>query len=120
MQGRPVNFLGATLAALFVCSGCASAPTEETPELAARVESAHSAQDHEAIAREYDRLSAVALASAAQHRRLATVYNSRYTGTTGEGLAAHCARLSNQHEAMAELYATMAAEHRDIGSHVGH
>ena len=131
MQSHTAHVRGASLAILvsLLVGGCASsrglpstAPPEPwgTAELAARVESAHSAEDHASIARDYDRLSASALAESAGHRRLVSAYSSRYKGTTGESLAAHCAQLANQHEAMAELYATMAAEHRDVGSHVGH
>ena len=108
------------LALLFAASSMlAFAPAqagEKTDLNAGQIEAAHTATDHEAIARSYEE-EAVQLERKAQaHEAMAKVYRSG--GGTPKGhapsMVSHCEKLVAQYRGAAQEARALAAEHRAV------
>ncbi len=84
-------------------------------DLAAKVQSAKTAADHEALATDYDARATAATQNAAMHRRMSESYKAiaRAAGRAGE-MPQHCETLAKGFDAEAEQYKAMAQTHRDI------
>jgi hypothetical protein len=109
--------IGATLMGLAVM---AASPTyTQAADMAAQIQSAKTAADHEAIAKEYDAQAAAATQSAATHRKMAETYKgmAATSGGKGAGISAmpqHCESLAKGFDAEADQYKAMAQTHRDV------
>jgi hypothetical protein len=95
------------------------APTHAADDMAAQVQSAKTAADHEALAKTYDAQAASASKSAAEHRTMAEAYKSAAATSGGKGagvsaMPGHCEALAKSYDAEAEHYRSMAQTHRDI------
>jgi hypothetical protein len=88
-------------------------------DVLAKVQSAKTAADHEAIAKIYDARAAAATKEAADHRRMGEAYKGLSGTATGKGYATsampqHCEALAKAYDAEAENFKAMAQTHRDL------
>lgn len=111
--------VAAALLAAIALGGCAAGANSPTAQLAQQIENAHTAADHEAIAKYYDTEAANARAQAADHRKLMAAYQA-ISGRAPHGTApasrtispAYHKTLSSQDDANAAAFDALAAEHR--------
>jgi hypothetical protein len=95
------------------------APIHAADDMAAQVQAAKTAADHEALAKSYDAQAADAAKSAAEHRKMAEAYKGAAATSSGKGagisaMPGHCESLAKGFDAEAEHYKSMAQTHRDI------
>lgn len=100
-----------------VLAGCASGPSNPTPEMVQRIESASTRSDHEALAATYAQDATAARAKAVEHRRMARSYQGMTTsGKGGANMPAHCNSLVNLYESMATEFDGLASGHRQMAA----
>ncbi len=115
---------GATLALLTALAlPTFSARAMDDDDMTAKVQSAKTAADHEAIAKHYDEEAAEATKEAAAHRRMGEAYKGMSGGTTGKGygvsaMPQHCETLAKAYDSEAEHYKGMAQTHRELAKTV--
>lgn len=86
-----------------------------------QVESAKTPADHAALAAQYDGMAAAAKANAATHRKMGEAYKGMPATTGGKVTAAssmpqHCEAIAKSFDDQAEMYRTMAATERELGT----
>lgn len=106
----------AALAVVGVLGGPAAPAAED---VAAKVQSAKTAADHEALAAMYEKQAAEAKAQATAHQKMGQAYKGAATSSSGKsgGLSAmpqHCENLVKEYEGQAKMYETMAATEREL------
>lgn len=102
-----------------VLAGCAAGPNAPSPELLQRIESARTRDDHEALATNYDHEASKARGTAADHRKMAKIYQNRVPDPrAGGNLPAHCNAIVRSQEGIAAEYESMAAAHRQLAKQV--
>lgn len=98
-----------------VLAGCAPVPTEPSPDLQRRIESARTSSDHEGLATYYRQEAAVARAKSAEHRKLAKLYEGRAPDPRSRSeLPSHCNAIVNMYERIAAEYDGMAESHQQL------
>ena len=103
--------LGAALA------GCASAPSEPSPDLLHKIEHASTRGDHETLAVYYEREGAAARAVAVRHRKMAAGYQAR-NDRSAAGMSAHCNAIALRQESIAAEYEGMAEGHQAVANEI--
>lgn len=95
--------------------GCAAGPDISPPELLQRIESARTRGDHEALSTHYNQQAAAARATAAEHRKMAKIYQGRVVDPRGGGsMLAHCNAIVRSQEGIAAEFEGMAEGHYEL------
>jgi hypothetical protein len=122
MNRRRMIMTGLALCGLTLFAAPA-VPTHAAADMAAQVQSAKTAADHEAIAKAYDADAESATQSAGMHRKMAETYKGMAASSGGKGggvsaMPQHCESLAKNFDAEAEHYKAMAQTHRDLAKTV--
>lgn len=96
-------------------AGCAAGPGTPSPGLLQRIESAQTRGDHEALATHYNQQASAARAIAADHRKMAKIYQGRVVDPRGGGsMPAHCDAIVRSQEGIAAEFEGMAEGHHEL------
>jgi hypothetical protein len=86
-------------------------------DIDAKIMSAKTAADHEAIAAYYTGQATEARAKAASHQKMGAEYK-KLPHSAKAGLDRHCASLATDYTAAAKQYDALAKAHQDMAKHV--
>ena len=112
------------LVTLLILVGPTAARALDAADLAAAIENAKTAADHEVIAAHYEAEAKAARAEAERHRSMGAVYKKHGGHTAGKAagtplaktMPPHCDELATSYEAAAKQYDAMAAAEREAAS----
>lgn len=117
-QSRREAGIFVALSGAAVLSGCAAPAQVSDATLERRIESAVSAQDHEALAQEYERQAQRESSSAKRHVGFAEIYrrnrSEKSSPQAHEPLARHCEELARTYQKAAAEKMEMARLHREL------
>lgn len=95
-------------------AGCASGPIL-VPHVLQRIESAHTRDDHLALATYFDQQAAVARSAVVEHNKMAKAYRETRVDPRAVGrMPEHCADIARTQEGVAMEYDGMASVHRQM------
>jgi hypothetical protein len=116
-----MKLLRTGLALGMLAAPVAWASATEQDDTAAKVQSAKTATDHEALAAHYEKLAADARKEAATHTQMAKTYGTGSSGGKGSWVAMpqHCTNIAKNLEATAKEYDAMAAAHHEAAKAAG-
>jgi hypothetical protein len=116
MNYRTLAILGAASAFAMGLAVPAGAATVADADIVAKIQTAKTPGDHEAIADYYDSQAADAKSKADLHRKMASSYTAGGTsigkGSGSVPLPAHCANLAKDFDEEAANYTALAQAHR--------
>ncbi|GBG14774.1 RND transporter [Novimethylophilus kurashikiensis] len=98
-----------SIGAALLLGGCAIESPKKPVAIEQRIQSAHTPQDHQNIASEYERQAAADTAAAKAHSEMAQRYKY-FTGPKGTAPGAFSSHCDN----LAKLYEQAAAENREL------
>ena len=90
------------------------APADDDADIAAKIASAKTAADHEAIAAYYDHEAAEARENAERHEKMGEGYKKAGGPFLKTHLHEHCEALVKSYQSEAKMFAQMAAGHREM------
>ncbi len=112
-MNKQTKWMIAALAMAITVGGCASQSPAKPAGIEQRIQTAHTYEDHQKIAAEYEKQAATDQATAKLHKNLAVTYvNAGPKGTPG-AMFAHCKNLAKLYEQAAEENLELARMHRE-------
>lgn len=104
------------LAAVSVLSGCALPSSSPYAPEEPRLQTAVGAEDHEALAKEYELQASADEAASKRHAGYASIYrrNTSWKAAAHESLAKHCDEIARTYQTAAEQKLAMAKLHRAL------